>query len=286
MKKAGFVTIIGRPNSGKSTLMNTVCGKKIAIVSHIPQTTRNTIKGIYTKEERQIIFLDTPGIHESLKTFNKMLTAQAQGAMEEADAILYIMDVSRPFGKEEEGIIDLLKKAKKPVVIAYNKSDVLTNHTVENTLIYKDAIADLPHAAEHYISGLKGKHVEELLTDLAELMPEQEFYYPEGIHTDSTIEFQVAEIIREKAMLSTYDEVPHAISVEVVDIEDDTEKRLTRIQAEIHMERESQKGLIIGKGGSMLKKIGTEARKELEELFKRKVFLQIQVRVDKNWKQR
>lgn len=286
MKKAGFVTIIGRPNSGKSTLMNTVCGKKIAIVSHIPQTTRNTIKGIYTKEERQIIFLDTPGIHESLRAFNQMLTAQAQGAMGEADAILYIMDVSRPFGKEEEGIIDLLKKAKKPVIIAYNKSDVLTDHTVENTLIYKDAVKDLPHSAEHYISGLKGKHVEELLTDLAELMPEQEFYYPEGIHTDSTIEFQVAEIIREKAMLATYDEVPHAVSVEVVDIEDDTEKRLTRIQAEIHMERESQKGLIIGKGGTMLKKIGTEARKELEELFKRKVFLQIQVRVDKNWKQR
>lgn len=286
MKKAGFVTIIGRPNSGKSTLMNTVCGKKIAIVSHIPQTTRNTIKGIYTKEDRQIIFLDTPGIHESLRTFNKMLTAQAQGAMAEADAILYIMDVSRPFGKEEEGIIDLLKKANKPVIIAYNKSDVLTDHTVENTLIYKDAVKDLPHTAEHYISGLKGKHVEELLTDLAELMPTQEFYYPEGIHTDSTIEFQVAEIIREKAMLATYDEVPHAISVEVVDIEDDTEKRLTHVQAEIHMERESQKGLIIGKGGSMLKKIGTEARKELEELFKRKVFLQIQVRVDKNWKQR
>ena len=264
--------------------MNTICGKKIAIVSHIPQTTRNTIKGIYTQEEKQIIFLDTPGIHDSIRTFNKMLTAQAQGAMNEADAILYIMDISRPFGTEEEGIIDMLQKVGKPVIVAFNKADIMTDHTVENSLRYKDAVASLPHVSEHYISGLKGKHVDELLADLANLMPEHEYYYPEGIHTDATIEFQVGEIIREKAMLSTYDEVPHAITVDIIDIQDDQEKRLITIQAELNVERESQKGLVIGKGGLMLKKIGSEARKELEELFKRKVFLQLQVRVDKNWK--
>lgn len=290
MKKAGFVSIIGRPNSGKSTLMNTICGKKIAIVSHIPQTTRNTIKGIYTNNEKQIIFLDTPGIHDSIRTFNKMLAAQAISAMSEADAILYIMDISRPFGEEEEGIIDMLQKAGKPVVVAFNKADIMSEYTVENSLRYKEAVESLPHASEHYISGLKGKHVEELLEDLANIMPEHEYYYPEGVHTDATMEFQVAEIIREKAMLSTYDEVPHAITVDVMNIEDNTDtmddkkKKFITIQAELNVERESQKGLVIGKGGLMLKKIGTEARKELEELFKKKVFLQLQVRVDKNWK--
>lgn len=286
MKKAGFVAIVGRPNSGKSTLMNTVCGRKIAIVSHIPQTTRNTIKGIYTKEERQLIFLDTPGIHDSIKTYNKMLTSQAVQAVEEADAVLYIMDISRPFGIEEEGIIDMLRKSPKPLVIAFNKADILSDHTVGNSMRYKEAVADLPHASEHYISGLKGKHVDELMADLMELMPEQEFYYPEGLHTDSALDFQVAEIIREKAMMNTYEEVPHSISVDVADIDEDNEKRLISIMAEIHVERDSQKGVIIGKGGQQLKKIGMEARKELEEMFKRKVFLKLQVKVDKNWRNR
>lgn len=286
MKKAGFVAIIGRPNSGKSTLMNTVCGRKIAIVSHIPQTTRNTIKGIYTKDDRQLIFLDTPGIHDSIRTFNKMLTSQAVQAVEEADAVLYIMDISRPFGAEEEGVIDMLSKTNKPVVVAFNKSDILSNHTVENSIRYKEAVADLPHHSEHYISGLKGSHIDELLGDLMELMPEQEFYYPEGTHTDSALDFQVGEIIREKAMLHTYEEVPHAITVDVADIDEDNEKRLISIMAEIHVERDSQKGVIIGKGGQQLKRIGTEARKELEEMFKRKVYLQLQVKVDKNWRNR
>ncbi|MFN7160995.1 MAG: GTPase Era [Candidatus Gracilibacteria bacterium] len=286
MKKAGFVAIIGRPNSGKSTLMNTVCGRKIAIVSHIPQTTRNTIKGIYTKDDRQLIFLDTPGVHDSIRTYNKMLTSQAVQAVEEADAILYIMDISRPFGAEEEGVIDMLKKTEKPVVVAFNKADIISNHTVENSLRYKEAVAELPHHSEHYISGLKGNHIEELLTDLMELMPEQEFYYPEGIHTDAALDFQVGEIIREKAMLRTYEEIPHAISVDVADIDEDNEKRLISIMAEIHVERDSQKGVIIGKGGQQLKKIGMDARKELEEMFKRKVYLQLQVKVDKNWRNR
>lgn len=283
MKKSGFVAVIGRPNSGKSTFVNSVCGKKIAIVSHIPQTTRNTIKGIYTKGNAQIVFMDTPGIHESIKLYNAMLFKQATDALQEADAVLYMIDLARPFGKEEEAIFELIKKIKKPTIIAFNKIDVSDDRVVKNSLMYKEYIKDLG-IKEHYISALKSRNLDEVLHDLIEVLPEGEFFYPVDMHTDQTIDFMASEAIREKIMLLVHEELPHAVKVNVRAIEEDDEKRLTSVYADILVERDSQKAIMIGKGATKLKKIGIEARKELEQMFGRKVYLSLTVKVDKNWR--
>ena len=282
MKRAGYIALIGRPNSGKSTLMNAICGHKIAIVSHVPQTTRQMIKGIYTKDDDQIIFLDTPGIHESIKTYNQLLKKQAVDALYEADAVLYVIDLARSYGREEEGIMDLLRKAEKRVFIAFNKTDLTTPEVIQNSLAYQEIIKNLPHSEVFYVSALKNKHIEELIAGLKTILPEQEHFYPEGTFTDQTMYFQCAELIREQVMTRTFDEIPHAARVEVSAIEDD--ENLVKIHAEVLIERDSQKGILIGEKAEKIKKIGTEARKELEKLFHKKVFLNLQVHVDKNWR--
>ncbi len=283
MKKSGFVAIIGRPNSGKSTFVNSVCGKKVAIVSHVPQTTRNTIKGIYTKDNAQIVFLDTPGIHESIKLYNAMLSKQATDALGEADAVLYMIDLARPFGKEEAAIFELIKKVGKPTIIAFNKIDVSDERVVKNSMMYKEFTKDLG-VREHYISALKSKNLDDVLADVIDILPEGEFYYPEDMYTDQAIDFMASEAIREKIMLLVHEELPHAVRVEVRAIDEDDEKRLTSVYADILVERDSQKAIMIGKGASKLKKIGMEARKELEGMFGRKVYLSLTVKVDKNWR--
>ena len=282
-KKSGFVAIIGRPNVGKSTLMNTILGKKIAIVSHVPQTTRNTIRGIYTKEDAQIVFLDTPGIHESAKMFNKILSSQALTSIGEADMILYMVDVTRPFGQEEEIIVDMLLKAKKPVILAYNKVDVKGSKVAENSIFLREKFKDFPAVTEHFISALKNSYVDELLETILDKLTEGEFYYPEGMYTDMAIDFQVSELIRESILHLSYEEVPHATKVEVKHIDDDSLK-LISIYADILVEREGQKGIMVGKGASKLKEIGIQSRQKLEDLFNKKVFLKLQVKVDENWR--
>lgn len=283
MRKSGFVSIIGRPNAGKSTLMNTVCGKKIAIVSHIPQTTRNVIKGIYTKGDTQMVFLDTPGIHESVKQFNQLMSKQAHVAMGEADVVLYVIDLTRSFGKEEETILMALKELGKPVIVACNKVDVKNEHVVKNSLLINELMEANPEWSVHYISALKQKNIDDLLDAVAEKMPEGEFFFPDDVYTDSTLDFKVSELIRERVMLNTYEEIPHAIKVATVDI-DDKDPRHIAIMADVFVERESQKGMVIGKGGEKLKTIGIEARRELEDMFNKKVFLKLNVRVAKNWR--
>lgn len=283
MRKAGFVSIIGRPNAGKSTLMNTVCGKKIAIVSHIPQTTRNVIKGIYTKGETQMVFLDTPGIHESVKQFNQIMSKQAHNAMGEADVVLYVIDLTRAFGREEETILEALKKLGKPVVVACNKVDVQDEYVIKNSMRINEELKSMPDWSLHYISALKQKNIEDLLDTVGEMLPEGEFYFPDDMYTDNTLDFIVSETIREKAMLMTFEEIPHAVKVETVEI-DDSDPKMVAIMADLFIERESQKGMVIGKGGAKLKQIGSEARRELEEIFHKKVFLKLNVRVAKNWR--
>lgn len=284
MKKSGFVAVVGRPNSGKSTFINSVCGKKIAIVSHVPQTTRNTIKGIYTKDNAQIVFLDTPGIHESVKFYNAMLSKQAKDALGEADAVLYMIDLARPFGKEEEAIFELIKNINKPTIIAFNKIDMSDERVVKNSLMYKEYTKDFKGIKEHYISALKLKNLDDVLEDIIEILPEGEFFYPVDMHTDQAIDFMASEVIREKIMLLVHEELPHAVKVNVRSIDEDDERRLTSIFADILVERDSQKAIIIGKGAAKLKRIGMDARKELEEMFGRKVFLSLTVKVDKNWR--
>lgn len=284
MRKAGFVSIIGRPNAGKSTLMNTVCGRKIAIVSHIPQTTRNVIKGIYTKGDTQMVFLDTPGIHESVKQFNQILSKQAEIAMGESDVVLYVIDLTRPFGNEEEIILNAIKDLGKPVVIACNKVDVRNEYVVKNSLRINEELEGIQKASVHYISALKQKNIEDLLDAVAIHLPESEFFFPDDVYTDSTLNFMVSEAIREKVMLQTYEEIPHAIRVETKEIDDTTDPTLVAIMADIFVERESQKGMMIGKGAVKLKSVGIEARKELQDMFNKKIFLKLNVRVDKNWR--
>lgn len=283
MRKAGFVSIIGRPNAGKSTLMNTVCGKKIAIVSHIPQTTRNVIKGIYTKGETQMVFLDTPGIHESVKQFNRLMSSQARIAMGEADVVLYVIDLTRPFGKEEETILEALKELGKPVIVACNKVDVKNEYVVQNSIRINEELEGHKEWSVHYISALKQKNIDDLLDAVAEKLPESEFYFPDDVYTDSALDFMVSEAIREKVMLNTFEEIPHAIKVQTVDI-DDSDPKIIAIMADVFVERDSQKGMVIGKGGAKLKTIGTEARHDLEDMFGKKVFLKLNVRIAKNWR--
>lgn len=282
-RRAGFVSIIGRPNAGKSTLMNTVCGKKIAIVSHIPQTTRNVIKGIYTKGDNQMVFLDTPGIHESVRQFNQILSKQAHTAMDEADVVLYVIDLTRRFGSEEETILAALKELGKPVIVACNKVDVQDEHVVRNSLQINELMAENPSWSVHYISALKQKNIDDLLDAIAAKLPEGEFYFPDDVYTDNALDFMVSEAIREKVMLQTFEEIPHSVKVQTVDI-DDSDPKIVAINAEIFVERDSQKGMVIGKGGAKLKQIGMEARRDLEDIFNKKVFLKLNVRVAKNWR--
>lgn len=283
MRKAGFISIVGRPNAGKSTLMNTICGKKIAIVSHIPQTTRNVIKGIYTQGETQMVFLDTPGIHESVKQFNQIMSKQAHIAMDESDVVLYVIDLTRRFGREEEIILAALHELGKPVIVACNKVDVQDEHVVENSLRINEEMAKNPTWALLYISALKQKNIDELLAALAAKLPEGEFYFPDDMYTDSAIDFMVAETVREKVMLQTFEEIPHAVRVETVEV-DDADPKIVNVFVDIFVERDSQKGMVIGNGGQKLRRIGMDARADLEDLFKKKVFLKLNVRVDKNWR--
>jgi len=283
-KKSGFIAIIGRPNTGKSTLVNKLCGRKIAIVSHVPQTTRNTIKGIYTKDNAQLVFLDTPGIHESAKAYNKVLNQQASHAIGEADAVLYMVDLSRSIGQEEHAIVEMLKSTKKPVVIAYNKVDIKDNKVAKNSFEYKKLFEDVEKKGEHFISALKGMHTEELVEDLVDLLPEGEFFYPEGMYSDQTLDFMVSEMIRERIMLNVKEEVPHSVRVEVTGMDEETNEKILAIYADIYVERDSQKGIMIGKGGQKLKKIGMEARKNLEKEFNKKIYLELSVKVDPSWR--
>lgn len=282
MKKSGFVAVIGRPNVGKSTFVNHICGAKVAIVTHIPQTTRNTIKGIYTEEDTQIVFLDTPGIHQSAKLYNQVLNKQAKDALAEADSVLYLLDVSRQIGKEEGIILEMLETLKKPVIVALNKVDVHTKQAVENSLAYNQMLQDHGFSDIFYISALKGKNTEEVVDEIKKHLHEGEFYYPEDMVTDHKLDFMVAETVRERVMLETREELPHSVHVEVRNM--DEEPKLMSIVADILVERESQKGIIIGKGGGKLKEIGTLVRKQLEEEFKKKVYLELHVKVSKEWK--
>ncbi len=284
MKKSGFVAVIGRPNVGKSTFVNHICGAKVAIVTHIPQTTRNTIKGIFTEGETQMIFLDTPGIHQSAKLYNQILNKQATQALGEADVVLYMLDVSRPIGREERVILDLLGEKKKRVVVAVNKVDVKSKTSVANSLHYNEVLAEYGFNDIFYISALKGLHTEEVIEELQKHIPEGEFFYPEDMLTDRKMDFMVAENIRERVMLETREELPHSINVEVMSLDED--EKIVRIIAQISVERESQKGIVIGKGGAKLKEIGTIVRKDLEKDFHKKVYLELQVKVDKKWRNR
>ncbi len=282
--KSGVVALIGLPNVGKSTLLNQLLGTKVSIVSPKPQTTRFNIRGIYTKDHLQIIFVDTPGIHEPSSLFNQLMVKQALQALEEVDAIIWVMDVTNRV-PEEEKILEIIKKVGKPTLLVMNKIDLMSNKNELLPLI--DYFSKLYNfSAIIPVSALKRDGLERILIELEKLIPEGPFFYEPGYVTDLPLKLLIAEIIREKVFLSTYQEIPYCVAVKVETIEEIPERNLLRIQATIFVERDSQKGIIVGKQGRMLKKIGTLAREELEFLLKKKIYLELWVKTLEGWRER
>ncbi|OAO84479.1 GTP-binding protein Era [Geobacillus stearothermophilus] len=282
--KSGFVAIIGRPNVGKSTFLNRVVGQKIAIMSDKPQTTRNKIQGVYTDEDAQIIFIDTPGVHKPKHKLGDFMMKVALNALREVDLILFMVNAEEGFGRGEAFIMERLKEVDTPVFLVINKIDRV--HPDE-LLPLIDQYKDLhPFAEIVLISALEGNNVERLLEQIKERLPEGPQYYPPDQVTDHPEQFIIAELIREKALHLTREEVPHSIAVVVERIERREETGTVYVGAVIVVERDSQKGIIIGKQGRMLKEIGQRARADIEALLGSKVFLELWVKVQKDWRNR
>ena len=281
--KSGFVAIVGRPNVGKSTFMNYVLGQKIAIMSDKAQTTRNKIQGVYTKEDAQIVFLDTPGIHKPKHELGEFMVKSAYSALKEVDAVLFMVNVSEKRGPGDDFIIEKLKGIKTPIFLVLNKIDLVTpEELLERVESYKDA---LDFAGVFPISVLQGNNVNELMEGLINALPEGPQYYPADQITDHPEYFVVSELIREKILQLTQEEIPHSVAV-TVDKMQKNEFDKVHVYANIIVERKSQKGIIIGKGGRLLKEIGTRARHDIQQLLGNKVYLELWVKVEKDWRKR
>lgn len=278
--KSGFVGIIGRPNVGKSSLLNTIMGKKIAITSNKPQTTRNNIQGIYNDEETQMVFVDTPGIHKPKNKLGKLLNKEAYFSMNDTDVILFVVDISTPLGKGDKFIIDMLNEINKPVILVLNKIDRLPK---EQILLKIAEYKDLYNFVEIVpISAIKKDNVDRLLDVIKKYLNDNMRYYDEGTYTNSSTKFIIAELIREKILNLTDEEIPHSITCVVEKIE--YEKNIVNINGLIIVDRESLKKIIIGKQGTMIKEIGSLARNDIELLLGKKVYLELYVKVLPKWR--
>ena len=280
--KCGYAAILARPNTGKSTLLNFITGQKIAITTPVAQTTRKQIKGIYTKDNCQIIFIDTPGVHKPLNKLGEFLTEQAILALDDSDVIVFMVDITTKAGKGDIWIVEnCLKKINKPVIIVANKADLIKDEIKkeENIISYKTLFEkNLPVIK---ISAKTGKNVENLIEEIKKYLPSGVPLYDEETITDQNMRMIASEVIREKIILNTKEEIPHSVAVMVDEYK--TEGNLDKIKATIFVSAESQKGIIIGSKGQMLKKIGTDSRIELEEIIEGKVYLELFVKVKKNW---
>ncbi len=263
--KSATVSVIGRPSAGKSTMVNTICEMKVSITSPSPQTTRNKIRGIYTDQRGQLVFLDTPGYHLSDKTINRKMQEVTVSALSESDMILYIVDGKRAAKKEEETLAELIKKADVPVVCAINKKDILTKAEKEDAEFFLKE--RFPSSPVLLTSSLNDEGIDEVLIELFRIAPEGELMYEESQYTDQGLEFRISEIIREKTISTLTDELPHAIFVEVSDMEYSEEDGKVWIRAFINTEREGQKGIIVGKGGENIRRIRKESFREIKRIF-------------------
>ncbi|WP_027088294.1 GTPase Era [Cohnella panacarvi] len=281
--KSGFVAIVGRPNVGKSTLMNHVIGQKIAIMSDKPQTTRNKIHGVYTTDDVQIVFLDTPGIHKPNSKLGNYMMKAAESALDEVDAVLFLTDVSEELGGGDRYIIERLKSVKTPVFLVLNKIDKITPDAMLPIIDKWRKLRDWTEIVP--VSALQGNNVTALLEQLSKYLGEGPMYYPADQVTDHPEQFVCAELIREKILQMTREEIPHSIAVEIESMSKE-ENGLVNIGAVIYVERDSQKGIIIGKSGSLLKEIGKQARADMERLLGSKIFLELWVKVNKDWRNR
>ncbi|MBT2636503.1 MULTISPECIES: GTPase Era [unclassified Bacillus (in: firmicutes)] len=280
--KSGFISIIGRPNVGKSTFLNRVIGQKIAIMSDKPQTTRNKVQGVLTLEDSQLIFIDTPGIHKPKHRLGDFMMKVAQNTLKEVDLVLFMVNAQEGYGRGEEFIIEKLQNVKTPVFLVINKIDLI--HPDELFKLIESYNEKFNFAEIVPISALEGNNVEKLLEQIKEKMPEGPQFYPADQVTDHPERFIVSELIREKALHLTREEIPHSLAVVIEKMERQPEKEMVHVMATIIVERDSQKGIIIGKQGSMLKEIGKRARHDIENLLGTKVFLELWVKVQKDWR--
>ncbi len=281
--KSGFVSIVGRPNVGKSTFLNRVIGQKIAIMSDKPQTTRNKVQGVLTQANSQTIFIDTPGIHKPKHKLGEFMLKISRNALKEVDAIMFMVNAEQKIGKGDEFVIEMLEGNKTPVFLVINKIDQVHPDELAGII---DSYKDKFDFAEIIpISALQGNNVDSLLTTLEKYLPEGPQYYPADQVTDHPERFIISELIREKVLHTTREEIPHSIAVVIDKIKRDEEnENMIRVQATIMVERDSQKGIVIGKKGALLKQVGTEARKDIEMLLGSKVYLELWVKVQKDWR--
>ncbi len=279
MSASGFVPVVGRPNVGKSTLVNSLVGEKVAITSARPQTTRNTIRGVLTTDEAQLVFVDTPGLHKPRTTLGARLNTLVDGSIAEADVVLFVLDATQRIGPGDRRIAKRLVQAGAPVVVAVNKVDAASQ---EQTIVQLDEAGEWDFDAYVPISALKDDGLDRVVRELVTLLPDGPFFFPPEMHTDQPDQFLAAELVREKYLSRLREELPHSVAVVVGDIET-REDGVVVVPAIVYVERESQKGIVIGKGGELAKAVGSEARPELERLFGAKVFLDLRVKVEKDW---
>ncbi|MBC7253472.1 MAG: GTPase Era [Actinobacteria bacterium] len=282
--RSGFVGIIGRPNVGKSTLLNNLVHRKLAIISEKPQTTRNKIRCILTRDDAQIIFVDTPGLHKPRNALGERLNKTVRETLSEVDVVVFMLDGTQTIGKGDLFIAGELSGLQTPVVAVLNKIDKLVPEQVEAQLAVAENLGKFVDVIP--LSAKTGENVHALIEKIVELLPEGPKYYPDDMITDQPVTFIAAELIREKVLQLTREEVPHSVAVVVEEMGKREDADIVDIQAVIYVERDSQKGIIIGKGGRMLKEIGSRARREIEPLLGEKVFLQLQVKVEKDWSKR
>lgn len=282
MFRSGFVALIGRPNVGKSTLMNAFIGEKMAIISDKPQTTRNQIRGILTTDDEQVVFLDTPGIHKPQHKLGERMVKTAIRTLQEVDLILFLVDAAAGPGAGDDFIIEQLRSVTTPVILVVNKADQTgVDEAMKLVSLY---LPRYPFAGALPVSALEGLNQEQLLALIVARMPEGPQYYPADMVTDQPERFIVAELIREKILVLTREEIPHAVAVEILSMKRREGRDLVDIEANIYVERDSQKGIVIGKKGSMLKEVGQLARQDIEALLGTPVYLQLWVKVKADWR--
>ncbi|MNW25259.1 GTPase Era [Paenibacillus massiliensis] len=279
--KSGFVAIVGRPNVGKSTLMNHVIGQKIAIMSDKPQTTRNKIHGVYTTENSQVVFLDTPGIHKRQSKLGDYMNQTAFNTLGEVEAVLFLVDAAEGMGGGDRFIAEQLKKVNTPVILVLNKIDRIEPEALLPLIEEYRKLYDFSEIVP--VSAKLGNNVDRLLEQIARYLPEGPQYYPDDQVTDHPEQFVIAELVREKILHMTREEIPHSIAVIIEDMRKQ-DNGIVQISAVIYVERDSQKGIIIGKQGAMLKEVGKQARRDIENLLGSKIFLELWVKVKKDWR--
>ena len=280
MKRTGFISIVGRPNVGKSTLLNSILGQKIAIVSNKPQTTRTRIAGIETRGEDQFVFLDTPGIFKPQNTLGDFMVKTANSTLHEGDAVILVADVGFAPGDVELNVIEYLRQSNTPAILALNKVDLYRREQIAQTIAAYAALFNFEAVVP--ISAKKGKYVDELMAECAKLLREGEWFYEEDMITDQPQRQIAAEVIREKILRTLDKEIPHGVAVVIEEYRD--EGGLIRIRAEIFCEKASHKGILVGKNGETLKRIGSYAREDLEKMLEAQVYLNLWVKVKENWR--